>query len=62
MAKEVEALEANETWKITELPPGKKPTNCKCVYGVKYNLDWSIEQYKTRRVIRGDQQLEGFGV
>jgi len=29
IAKEIEALEANETWKVADLPPGKKLINCK---------------------------------
>jgi len=60
MAKEIDALETNRTWKLTKLPPGKKPINCKWVYRVKYNSDGSIERYKARLVIRGDQQIEGF--
>ena len=29
MAKEIEALELNKTWTIVDLPPGRKPINCK---------------------------------
>ena len=60
MAKEIQALEANETWKIKELSPGKKPINYKWVYRVKYKSDGSIERYKSRPIIWGDQLLEGF--
>jgi len=35
MNKEIDALELNDTWTIEELPPGKKPINCKWVYKVK---------------------------
>ena len=42
MAKEIEALEHNNTWSLVELPPGKKPINFKWVYKVKYNSDGSI--------------------
>ena len=31
MAKDIEALEANENWKIQDLPFKKKPNNCKCL-------------------------------
>jgi len=50
MAKEIEALESYETWVIEDLPPRKKPINCKCVCRVKYNSDRSIEHYKARLV------------
>jgi len=60
MNKEIDVLEVNNTWSIEELPPGKKPINCKWVYKVKYNSDGSIERYKARLVIQGDEQVEGF--
>jgi len=60
MSKEIEALELNNTWTLEELPVGKRSINCKWVYKVKYNSDGSMEQYKARLVIRGDQQIEGF--
>jgi len=60
MAEEVHALEANCTWTIVDLPPGKKPIDCNWVYKVKYKSDGTIERYKARFVVRGDQQLEGF--
>ena len=60
MSKEIEALELNNTWTLAELPVNKRPINCKWVYKVKYNSDGSVERYKARLVIRGDQQIEGF--
>jgi len=42
MAKEIEALELNNTWSIVDLPPEKKPIHCKWVYKVKYNSDGSV--------------------
>ena len=60
MAKEIEAIKANKTQKITYLPPGKKSINCKWVYKVKHNSDGFIERYKARLVIGGDQWREGF--
>ena len=55
MAKEIEALEDNKTWSFGELPPGKKPINCKWVFKVKYIFGGSIERYKVPSSIRGEK-------
>ena len=59
MDAEIKALEANNTWTITSLPPGKKPIGCKWVYRVKYKSNGSIERYKARLVAKGFTQKEG---
>jgi len=41
------------------LPPGKKVIECKWVYRIKYNSDGSIERFKARLVILGNNQVEG---
>src|SRR5262249_22631213 len=43
MQREIEALELNNTWTITHLPPDKRVIGCKWVFRVKYNADGSIE-------------------
>lgn len=53
MNKELIAFEANNTWKIQDLPPGKKVIGCKWVYKIKHNADGSIERYKARLVAKG---------
>jgi len=59
MRKEIEALEHNKIWKVTEIPHGKKPIGCKWVYRIKYNAKGDIECYKARLVAKGYSQLEG---
>jgi Reverse transcriptase (RNA-dependent DNA polymerase)/Integrase core domain len=59
MAAEIKALEENNTWSITALPPHKHAIGCKWVYKIKYHADGSIERYKARLVAKGYTQQEG---
>ncbi|KAL2924831.1 Retrovirus-related Pol polyprotein from transposon TNT 1-94 [Bienertia sinuspersici] len=59
MNEEIEALERNNTWKLTPLPPGKKAIGCKWLYRTKYNADGTLERHKARVVALGCRQLEG---
>ncbi|KAK3003104.1 hypothetical protein RJ639_020223 [Escallonia herrerae] len=59
MAKEISALEANKTWTMAVLPPGKKAIDSKCVYKIKYHPDGSTEWYKTQLVAKGYTLIEG---
>jgi hypothetical protein len=58
MNAEIAALEDNQTWIITHLPPNKVPIGCKWVYKVKLKADESIERYKARLVAKGYTQCE----
>ncbi|KAD6119214.1 hypothetical protein E3N88_10485 [Mikania micrantha] len=59
MSKEVQALEQNKTWSLTELPSGKKAIDSKWVYKIKYKPNGEIERYKARLVAKGFTQSEG---
>lgn len=56
---EIDALEANDTWEIVDLPPGKYPIGCKIVYRIKFLPNGDIERYKIQIVAKGYTQQEG---
>ena len=58
MAKELEAMELNNTWTVLPLPKDKHVIGCKWIYKVKYKSDGSIERYKARLVAKGYTQQE----
>lgn len=59
MAKEFDALEANNTWIITYLPPRKKPISFKWVYKVKYRANGQVERCKGRLIVKRCTQKAG---
>ncbi|XP_074302984.1 uncharacterized protein LOC141637318 [Silene latifolia] len=59
MKEEIDALESNDTWELTDLPPNKKALGCRWVYKIKYKSDGSIERLKARVVVFGNHQVEG---
>ncbi|CAM8886686.1 unnamed protein product [Rhodiola kirilowii] len=59
MLAELKALESNQTWEVTDLPPGKNPVGSKWIYRIKRNSDGTIQRYKARLVARGFTQMEG---
>jgi hypothetical protein len=48
MKDELEAIERNKTWKLTELPKKKKAINVRWVFKVKLKPDGSIGKHKAR--------------
>ncbi|XP_017696471.2 uncharacterized mitochondrial protein AtMg00820-like [Phoenix dactylifera] len=59
MRLEIQALEENKTWSLTELPVRKSAVGCKWVYKVKHHGDGSIERFKARLAAKGYTQMEG---
>ena len=59
MTIEINALESNNTWTLTPLPPHKRAISCKWVYRVKYKANGSVERYKTQLDAKGLTQQEG---
>lgn len=58
MEEEMNSLEKNETWSLTELPAGKKALQNKWVFRIKEEPDGS-KRYKARLVVKGYQQKKG---
>lgn len=56
---EIEALEANGTWSIVDLPPGKEALGNQWIFKLKYNADGTLERHKARLVVLGNHQVEG---
>ncbi|KAL0423481.1 UNVERIFIED_CONTAM: putative mitochondrial protein [Sesamum radiatum] len=55
----ISALEKNNTWCVTELPPNKKAIGCRWVYKLKLNSYGSVDRCKERLVAKGYNQIEG---
>jgi Reverse transcriptase (RNA-dependent DNA polymerase) len=59
MEDELVALEKNQTWKIVQLPEGKRTVGCRWIYKTKFNSDGSVERHKARLVAKGFTQTYG---
>jgi hypothetical protein len=59
MDEEINAIEKNKTWELTELPADKKPIGVKWVYKTKYKPSGEIDRYKARLVAKGYKQKPG---
>ena len=56
---EYESLMKNETWKLVELPSGRKPIGCRWVFKVKYDYYGKVERFKAHLVAKGYAQKYG---
>ncbi|GAU43961.1 hypothetical protein TSUD_283880 [Trifolium subterraneum] len=59
MDTEIEAIKANNTWELSDLPKGAKAIGVKWVYKTKYNENGKIDKHKARLVVKGYSQKYG---
>ena len=55
----MDSLVSNNTWELSDLPPGSKAIGCRWVFRIKYHTDGSIQTFKARLVIQGFSQRQG---
>lgn len=59
METELESIEKNGTWFLTELPKGAKKKGVKWVYKTKLNEKGEVDKFKARLVAKGYAQQQG---
>lgn len=59
MMQEMNSIEANDTWKLTNLPPGQKIIGLKWIYKLKKDANGKVVKYKARLVAKGYVQEHG---
>ncbi|GKA99789.1 retrovirus-related pol polyprotein from transposon TNT 1-94 [Tanacetum coccineum] len=59
MQKEINSIEKNGTWKLLNLPEGKKAIGLKLIFKTKLHSDGTIQRHKARLVARGYVQEQG---
>nr|KAJ0220468.1 hypothetical protein LSAT_V11C200058650 [Lactuca sativa] len=56
---EIDSIMHNNTWVLSNLPPGGKTLGCKWTLKRKMKVDGTIDKYKAKLVIQGFRQKEG---
>ena len=56
---EYNSLIENNTWKLVELPPGRKAIHCKRVFRAKHYSEGRVKRFKARLVAKGYAQKYG---
>lgn len=56
---EMDSIARAATWKLVELPVGRKAIDCKWVYKTKFDQDGNVERAKARLVAKGYTQQHG---
>lgn len=59
MKSEMETIEKNNTWVLTDLPPGHKPIGLKWVFKLKKDSEGNLVKHKARLVAKGYVQRKG---
>lgn len=59
MDMEIQAIERNDNWELTDLPKGQKTIGVKWVYKTKLNEKGEIDKHKARLVAKGYKQQYG---
>jgi hypothetical protein len=59
MMEELASIEENDTWTLTDLPPGHHPIGLKWVFKTKRDAAGEIIKHKARLVAKGYVQKEG---
>lgn len=59
MDREIQAIERNGTWELTELPRGAKKIGVKWIFKTKLNEKGEVDKFKARLVAKGYTQQAG---
>ncbi|RVW25663.1 Retrovirus-related Pol polyprotein from transposon RE1 [Vitis vinifera] len=59
MDSEINSIEKNQTWKLTDLPAGAKTIGVKWIYKTKLNKLGEVDKYKAWLVAKGYSQQQG---
>lgn len=59
MKEEIEAIERNDTWYLTELPKDAKEIEVKWIFKTKHDEKGNVSKYKARLVVQGYTQQYG---
>ncbi|KAL9256460.1 Copia protein-like protein [Drosera capensis] len=62
MQKELESIEKNNTWTLTELPPGHKVIGLKWVFKLKKDSEGRVIKHKARLVAKSYVQRQGIDI
>nr|GEV32540.1 zinc finger, CCHC-type [Tanacetum cinerariifolium] len=56
---EMDSIMGNNTWVLTDLPPGCRTLACKWIFKRKLKVDGTVEKFKARLVIQSFKQKSG---